>query len=177
MALQMIHLFWYKIVMMSLHPFSPARTLCGWSERHIWQLYTFNNVKKTHFRFHSDPYGNTKGFQIEYNTIEQFTTCGGTYSNASGVLSSPLHPNSYPKPTNCVYIISQPDGMYINISFLSMDIDCQGAPSDYIEIRDGNSEESPLMGIFCGNGSNAPAFLQTTQNYMRIRWRKYWDIH
>ena len=54
-----------------------------------------------------------------------------------------------------------------------MDIDCQ---SDYIELRDGNSEDSPLMGTFCGNGSNVPDFMQTTQNNFRIRW-KYKYLH
>ena len=41
--------------------------------------------------------------------------------------------------------------------------------SDYLEMRDGISEDSALMGRFCGNNSNIPAFLQTTQNYLRLR--------
>lgn len=52
-----------------------------------------------------------------------------------------------------------------------MDVVCKESFStkDYIEIRDGNSEDSPLMGSFCGNGTNVPAFMQTTQNYLRLR--------
>ena len=50
-----------------------------------------------------------------------------------------------------------------------MDIDCNGLPSDYIEMKDGDSEYSPLMGRFCGNGSNIPKSMQTTQNHLRIR--------
>ena len=75
---------------------------------------------------------------------------------------------------DCVYLISQPNGTYVNISFLSMDIDCQkvqtsdGLKADYIEMRDGNSEDSPLMARFCGNGSKVPEFMQT-QNHLRIR--------
>ena len=123
------------------------------------------------FRFHSDCCENMGGFQIEYNTLEQFTACGGTYSNASGVLSSPSYPNAYPEMADCVYLISQPNGTYVNISFLTMDIDCQEmySQSDYIEMRDGSSQDSPLMGMFCGNGSNVPDFMQTTQNHLRIR--------
>ena len=118
---------------------------------------------------------NDKGFQIEYNTLELFKECGGTYSNASGVLSSPSFPNQYPEWADCVYLISQPNGTYVNISFVTMDIDCQevltseGLKSDYIELRDGKTEESPLMGIFCGDGSNVPDFMQTTQNHLRLR--------
>ena len=50
-----------------------------------------------------------------------------------------------------------------------MDIDCNGLPSDYIEIRDGDSEDSPQMGRFCGNGSSVPESMQTTQNHLQIR--------
>ena len=123
----------------------------------------------THFRFHSNWDDNAPGFHIQYSTLELFTGCGGTYSNASGVLTSPSYPNQYPELADCVYLISQPNGTYVNISFLAMDIDCQGKQSDFIEMRDGSSQDSPLMGRFCGNGSNVPAFMQTTQNHLRIR--------
>ena len=127
------------------------------------------------FRFHSNWGSNGRGFQIVYNTKQPITACGGNYSNASGVLTSPSYPNAYPELADCVYLISQPNGTYVNISFLSMDIDCQevltseGLTPDYIEMRDGNSEDSPLMGRFCGNGSNVPDFMQTSQNHLRIR--------
>ena len=109
--------------------------------------------------------GNNKGFFIQYKTLKPSTFCGGNYTHASGILSSPSFPNSYPQLANCIYLISQPYGSYVNISFMIMDIVCP----DYIEMRDGNSEDSPLMGRFCGNGSNVPAFMQTTQNHMWIR--------
>ena len=101
--------------------------------------------------------------------MELFTACGGTYSNGTGIMSSPSYPNQYPELAGCVYLISQPIGTYVNISFISLDIDCKGTPSDYIEMRDGYSDGSPVMGRFCGNGSNVPAFMQTTQNHLRLR--------
>ena len=123
----------------------------------------------TTFRFHSSRNGNRAGFHIEYKVLKQFTECGGFYSNASGVLSSPLHPNPYPDLADCVYLISQPNWTYVNMSFFNMDVDCHGTPSDYIEMRDGKTEESPLMGRFCGNGRKVPAFMQTTQNHLKIK--------
>ena len=54
-----------------------------------------------------------------------------------------------------------------------MDIDCQemfGSESDYIEMRDGINEDSPLMGRFCGNETDIPKIIQTSQNNLRIRW-------
>ena len=100
-----------------------------------------------------------------------FTDCGGNYTNASGVLTSPSYPNPYPPGRDCIYLISYPNGKYVSISLISMDIDCHEfySTSDYIEVRDGNSKDSPQMGRFCGDGNNVPAFMQTTQNHMRIR--------
>ena len=94
------------------------------------------------------------------------TECGGNYSDASGALFSPSYPNAYPELADCIYLISQPSGTFINISFDTMDIDCQGTTSDFIEMRDGSSRDSPLMGQFCGKSSNP---VMTTQNHLRVR--------
>ena len=117
-------------------------------------------------RFFSNYFAIGLGFQLEFNAFN--LSCGGNYNNQSGVLTSPLYPNPYPT-ADCVYLISQPNGTYVNISIISLDIDCQGTHSDFIEIRDGNSEGSPLMGRFCENGSHVPDFMQTTQTQLRIR--------
>ena len=100
--------------------------------------------------------------------------CGGNYLNSSGILSSPLYPLPYPHMADCVYLISQTSGIYIGASILDMDIACPatGSLTDSIEMRDGISELSPLMGIFCGNISKVPTFMKTTQNHLRIRLSK-----
>ena len=123
---------------------------------------------KKKFRFHSNNRYNGAGFDLQYNTLELFTACGGSYSSASGILSSPSYPNPYPLLADCVYLVSQPNGTYVNISFLTMDIDCLGI-SDFIEMRDGNNDESPTVGKFCGNISHMPDFIITSQNYLMIR--------
>ena len=122
-----------------------------------------------HFRFHSDHAHSRKGFKIEYQMLQHFTACGGSYSNKSGILTSPLHPHKYPDMAECVYLISQPAGTYINLSFVSMDIDCRETKSDFIEVRDGKLDESPLMGTFCGNKSRIPDFMTSSQNHARIK--------
>ena len=52
-----------------------------------------------------------------------------------------------------------------------LDISCQEiySSSDYIEIRDGNSEDAPVIGRFCGNGDNLPESLYSTKNHLHIR--------
>ena len=157
-------------------PSSPAKTNCGWSANKCNNVI-HHKLNLIDFRFHSDDKGNRPGFRIEYNALELSTTCGGSYSNASGILSSPSYPNPYPVLADCVYLISQPNGTYINISFLTLEIDCQGSTSDFIEMRDGNKEESPLIGQFCRNSSDLPDFITTTHNYLRIRWGRKQSNH
>ena len=128
------------------------------------------------FRFFSNYIGIGQGFKLKYQILHgapqvtyRIGACGGSFTTPKGILTSPSYPRNYPNDADCIYTISPPDGAYISVSFLSMDIDCQGTPPDYIELRDGDSEDSPLMGSFCGDRSNVPAVMQTTQNHLRIR--------
>ena len=89
--------------------------------------------------------------------------------NGSGLIVTPSYPNPYPPAKECTYLISQPNGTFVNMTVLDMDVDCHAAGSDYIELWDGISEESPLIGKFCGNSDNIPAIIQTTQNHLWIR--------
>ena len=75
-----------------------------------------------------------------------------------GILTSPSYPQNYTNNADCVYIITQPTSIVFKLNFLSMDIDectqssCSSqCPWDYIEIRDGQSESSPLLINLCGN--------------------------
>ena len=56
-----------------------------------------------------------------------------------------------------------------------MDIACQktGYTSDYIEFRDGGNENSQMMGRFCGNSTNIPSHMQTSQNFLWVRWEMF----
>ena len=100
--------------------------------------------------------------------------CGGTFTTPYGFLTSPSYPDKYPKNADCVYNIRQPNGTFINITFIAFDID-KGWHGDciidYLDIRDGNSEKSPSIGKFCGQ--NITTSFQSTQNSM---WLRYWPI-
>lgn len=91
--------------------------------------------------------------------------CGGHFSSKSGLLTSPSFPNAYPHNQHCVYTLSQEKDIHINLTFVMFDIisNCQ----DYLEIRDGDSEDSNLMGKFCGKSN--PSQMQSTQNHVWIR--------
>ena len=86
----------------------------------------------------------------------------------NGIFTSPAYPNKYPDNEDCIYTISQPRGTAIVLNFVKMDIESHSIFSyDYLEIRDGPSDASPLLYKIIG--SEYPASLQSSQNHMRIK--------
>ena len=100
--------------------------------------------------------------------------CGGNFTTPKGILSSPSYPDSYPTHTNCVYTVTQLNGTIIRLEMMQMDMNhywfddhiCEYA--DYLEIRDGNSESSPLIGKFCGSNI-PPNVIQSSGNHLWIK--------
>ena len=122
-------------------------------------------------------------------------TCGGDFKTKNGLLTSPSYPYNYPALADCTYTISQPNDMIIIINILLVDISdelvldscndywscnqedkstqyklvkCEMA---YLEVRDGASEQSPLIDGYCGDGTDfpLPITLQPTKNNAFIR--------
>ena len=127
-------------------------------------------------RFASNYWDNGLGFQIGYNSINgtpQMTyrigECGGSFTTPNGILTSPSYPFNYPYNADCVYTISQPSGTAIVLTFHSMDIENHSTCRwDYLEIRDGSSAASPLLGKLCG--TEIPVPIQSTQNQVWMKW-------
>ena len=97
----------------------------------------------------------------------------------------------YPPNAECTYLISQvhtifsifgpmfihkllhlqDNGTFIVLNFINFDLEYSSVCSfDYLEIRDGESEGSPLLGKFCGEKSNVPQFLHSSGNQLWIRF-------
>ena len=99
-------------------------------------------------------------------------TCGSSFTTAHGHMSSPSYPNNYPGNDDCIYTVSESTGTVILLNFLSMDIHKYSWDSscdyDYLEIRDGPSDDSPLLDKLCG--SEIPAPIQSTQNQLWMKW-------
>ena len=96
---------------------------------------------------------------------------GGYFSTTGGFIKSPSYPGNYPNYADCIYAISQPTGTTILLNFLSMDIHddywCGICGCDYLEIRDGPSEDAALLHKLCG--SEIPEPIQSTGNHL---WMK-----
>ena len=106
--------------------------------------------------------------QWSYSSSE----CGGSFSTLNGLLTSPSYPYEYPQNLDCIYNISPPSGSFLKLTVFMFDIpdgNCGSHRSeyDYLEIRDGIFEESPLVGKFCEN--SIPASILLTQEQARIK--------
>ena len=116
--------------------------------------------------------------------------CGGTFTSPVGLLTSPSYPDVYPNDANCVYIISTTKGTRINIRVVDMDIEYESdnydyyydnydyhqyggvtCKYDYLEIRDGTSDQSPLIDAYCGDNTvvSLPIQTQSTGNNVWMR--------
>ncbi|XP_059183305.1 cubilin [Centropristis striata] len=114
-------------------------------------------------RFRSDSSVSRAGFRAVYTVA-----CGGTLSG-TGELRSPFHPNSYPHNKVCEWVINQPEGYVVTLNFLSFDVEGNSCRYDFVEVRDGSTPSSPLLGTFCG--VQMPPRLQSTQKSMYIRFK------
>ena len=117
--------------------------------------------------------------------------CGAKLTTPNGVFTSPSYPDNYPNNADCVYTITSEAGTKIAMTILSMDIEF-GDPDyyqydnyidsdyhqfggltcwDHLEVRDGASEQSPLIDGYCGRSEHLslPIEIISTQNKLWIR--------
>ncbi|KAM8967664.1 cubilin [Pelodytes ibericus] len=101
-------------------------------------------------RFVTDSSTALEGFSANYISINASTVCNFAYTAATGAFTSPNYPNNYPNDKQCVYTISVEQNNQIMLNFTSFALETSGnCNRDYVEIRDGGYETSPLIGRFC----------------------------
>ena len=111
--------------------------------------------------------------------------CGGLFTDASGIIMSPGYPNAYGDNESCIYTISQPNGTYVRLTLLSIDIanftdfyydydtvDGIKCGYDLLEIRDGEFVRSPPLELLCGDEDDMslPMTIMSTENTVTVRW-------
>ncbi|VVC99646.1 unnamed protein product [Leptidea sinapis] len=128
---------------------------------------TFVSTSNSLFlRFESDHSISLQGFKITYEAL-----CHKTIFGDSGIVKSPGYPFGYPKNTLCEYVIGTSPGKVIQLSFQDFDIEDNvhyNCLYDYVEIRDGPSNNSTLLGKYCGGSFHIPPAQTSSFNYMYI---------
>ncbi|XP_059183814.1 neuropilin-2a isoform X2 [Centropristis striata] len=90
---------------------------------------------------------------------EEVPECGGVLdASEAGYITSPGYPLEYPPHQNCHWIITAPESsqrivLNFNPHFEIERLDCK---YDFIEIRDGTSENADVLGRHCSNIAPAP---------------------
>ncbi|KAM4576821.1 bone morphogenetic protein 1a isoform 1-T1 [Odontesthes bonariensis] len=105
-----------------------------------------------------------KGFSAVYEAI-----CGGEVKRDNGQIQSPNYPDDYRPNKVCIWKISVTQGYHVGLTFQSFEIERHDSCAyDYLEVRDGMSENSPLLGRFCGY--DKPDDIKTSSNHL---WMKF----
>ncbi|KAL9847386.1 scavenger receptor cysteine-rich domain-containing protein DMBT1-like [Geothlypis trichas] len=88
---------------------------------------------------------------MPWNTTGNFS-CGGILQGLSGTLQSPGYPNSYPDNSYCVWSIRLQDpARRIQLQFTDVELEGSNCHYDAIEVFDGGSPQSWLLGRVCWN--------------------------
>uniref|UniRef100_A0A5F8H493 Metalloendopeptidase n=1 Tax=Monodelphis domestica TaxID=13616 RepID=A0A5F8H493_MONDO len=105
-----------------------------------------------------------KGFFAVYEAI-----CGGEINKDAGQIQSPNYPDDYRPSKECIWKITVSEGFHVGLTFQAFEIERHDSCAyDYLEIRDGATEDSVLIGHFCGY--EKPDDIKSSSNKM---WMKF----
>ncbi|XP_050336908.1 cubilin homolog [Bactrocera neohumeralis] len=107
---------------------------------------------------------------VDFKSIDNSAACGGNFTARYGVLKTPSWPSNYDDSMDCTWVISAPLGHKIElvVQNFSVETTSEICNDDYLEIRNGKSSTSPLIGKFCG--STIPARLPSFTNYLYLHF-------
>ncbi|CAG2112441.1 unnamed protein product, partial [Medioppia subpectinata] len=102
--------------------------------------------------FKSDRRRAQEGFAAAYAFLDVTHSCGGNYFTDSGIIRSPGYPTAnYPPQRDCVWLLEVDNGRQIVLNVTDFELEGgSGCRFDFLEIRNGREERSPLIGSFCG---------------------------
>ena len=86
-------------------------------------------------KFVTDASIHNMGFLANYTSID--VGCGGIFTAAQGILSSPRHPETYPHGSACRWIIRAPPGKVIRLQWLTFALETHpNCMFDYVQVYD-----------------------------------------
>ncbi|CAI9532967.1 unnamed protein product, partial [Staurois parvus] len=141
-----------------------VQKFCGNETNKIPDFYSYGRTAAITFK--SQEY--TPGSRLTFTY--QVTNCSREYNQSFGYLKSPGWPENYPNRIECTTILRAPDSHSISLFFSAFHLE----PSffschDYLEVRNGSSSDSPLLGTYCGNSLPNPIFPKN--NVLRLLFK------
>ncbi|XP_029672193.1 tolloid-like protein 2 [Formica exsecta] len=106
-----------------------------------------------------------RGFTASYEAV-----CGGDVElDGIGHLESPNYPEEYQSSKECVWKLSVPNNYQVALKFQSFEIENHdNCVYDYVEVRDGHNNDSPLIGVYCGY--KIPPDIKSTGNKLLVKF-------
>ena len=87
----------------------------------------------------------------------------------NGEITSPGYPNQYPLNKECTWVILAADDKNIELQFREFELEKHSSCRyDYLEVRDGDGPQMPLLGKFCGDVVPAP--VKSSENAVYIKF-------
>lgn len=122
-------------------------------------------------KFKSDRSRAQEGFAAAYSFMDVTTSCGGNFFTDSGIIRSPGYPNvNYPPRRDCTWILEVQNGRQIVLNVTHFELEGgSGCRFDFLEIRNGREERSPLIGQFCG--STIPRTITSHGHVLYLRFK------
>uniref|UniRef100_H2ZHT6 Metalloendopeptidase n=1 Tax=Ciona savignyi TaxID=51511 RepID=H2ZHT6_CIOSA len=115
-------------------------------------------------KFRSTSNYNGNGFRLRYEAV-----CGGNIRKNSGQIQSPNYPDDYRPGKECIWSVVVDEGFQVGLSFQAFKVERHDTCAyDYLEVRDGPSADSELIGRFCG--SDRPDDIEATGNTLWIKF-------
>ncbi|XP_067828864.1 tolloid-like protein 2 isoform X3 [Heptranchias perlo] len=112
-----------------------------------------------------------KGFSAVYEDFPHYCAaiCGGDIEKDTGQIQSPNYPDDYRPSKECVWRITVAEEFHVGLVFQAFEIERHDSCAyDYLEIRDGDNADAPLIGHFCGY--NKPDDIKSSSNKL---WMKF----
>ncbi|KAL6069282.1 hypothetical protein STEG23_019741, partial [Scotinomys teguina] len=136
--------------------------------------------------FVSDSALGHEGFSIQYEAMNASSVCLEDHTDNYGILTSPNFPNNYPNNFDCTYRITVGFNEQIELDFVNFALEDRLGQQcfDFVEVRDGGFETSPLLGHFCGSVLPPKILSQSNKLWLRFKSDRvdtnrgfsiYWD--
>ncbi|XP_043479110.1 cubilin-like isoform X2 [Leptopilina heterotoma] len=120
--------------------------------------------------FRSDFNLGYRGFNAHYKFVDISKSCDGHLFAMTGVIRSPNYPENYPRSVTCEWIIEAPSKHQVILRVKDFQIEKKGCLYDYLEIRNGLYNNSPLIGKYCGDLGTIPSTIKSFSNHMFLRF-------
>lgn len=113
-----------------------------------------------------------KEFILNYEQVEH--DCGGDlmlkYSNNNTIITTPNYPNIPNSHIECIWRVTAPGGELLKIDFLErFDLSLStGCVTEFLQIQEGSTLNSPVNSKLCGSKMPTPIFLSS--NLLRLHY-------